>query len=343
MEIGLRTVIRTLVVTILAVGLIAIFLRNADYGHVWLAMKSARIDFLIGSVALTVISFVIRAERWQYLLAPLGKTRFRTVFRTTVIGFAASAVLPARAGEVLRPYLLARQEGLSATATFATIIVERVLDLASVLLLLACYLLWFDPGMEMRDSVVFQAIRFGGLMMAPVAVGALVLMFFMAGHPERLHEWLLKAERVLPGRVATFIAKLAQTFAEGFAVVRSPVRLVAATAWSVVLWVVIGATTWAVSRAFAIEMPFTGGWLMSAPLVVGVAVPTPGGVGGFHEAYRIGATAFFGADNDTAVGAAIVLHAVSIVPVVVLGLLFTLQDGLKFGGLREMTTRGDLK
>lgn len=342
MEIGLRTVLRTLVVTILAVGLIAVFLRNADYGHVWLAMKSARIDFLIGSLALTVISFVIRAERWQYLLAPLGKTRFRTVFRTTVIGFAASAVLPARAGEVLRPYLLARQEGLSATATFATIIVERVLDLASVLLLLACYLLWFDPGMETRDSVVFQAIRFGGLMMAPVALGALVLMFFMAGHPERLHGWLLKAERVLPGRVAAFIAKLAQTFAEGFAVVRSPIRLVAAMAWSVVLWLVIGATTWAVSRAFAIEMPFTGGWLMSAPLVVGVAVPTPGGVGGFHEAYRIGATAFFGADNDTAVGAAIVLHAVSIGPVVLLGLLFTLQDGLKLGGLREMTTKGDL-
>jgi glycosyltransferase 2 family protein len=343
MEIGLRTVLRTLVVTLLAVGLIAVFLRNADYAHVWLAMKSARIDFLIGSVGLTVVSFVIRAERWQYLLAPLGKTRFRTVFRTTVIGFAASAVLPARAGEVLRPYLLARQEGLSATAAFATIIVERVLDLASVLLLLAGYLLWFDPGMETRDSAVFQAIRFGGLVMAPVALGSLVLMFFMAGHPERLHGWVLKAEHVLPTRIATFIAKLAQTLAEGFAAVRSPFRLVAALGWSIVLWIVIGATTWAVARAFGIDMPFTGGWLMSAPLVVGVAVPTPGGVGGFHEAFRIGATSFFGADNDTAVGAAIVLHAVSIVPVVIGGLIYTLQDGLKLGGLREMTTRGDLK
>lgn len=342
METDLRTVLRTLVITVLAVGLIAVFLRNADYAHVWMAMKAARIDFLIGSVLLTVISFVVRAERWQYLLAPLGATRFRNVFRTTVIGFAASAVLPARAGEVLRPYLLARQEGLSATATFATIIVERVLDLASVLLLLACYLLWFDPGMETRDSGVFQAIRFGGLVMAPVAVGTLVLMFFMAGHPERLHEWLLSAERVLPARVAAFIAKLARTFAEGFAVVRNPVRLVAALGWSIVLWMVIGATTWAVALAFHIDMPFTGGWLMSAPLVVGVAVPTPGGVGGFHEAFRIGATAFFGADNDTAVGAAIVLHAVSIGPVVLLGLLYTLQDGLKIGGLREMTTRGDL-
>jgi uncharacterized membrane protein YbhN (UPF0104 family) len=67
--------------------------------------------------------------------------------------------------------------------------------------------------------------------------------------------------------------------------------------------------------------------------VVGVAVPTPGGVGGFHEAYRIGATSFFGADNDIAVGAAIVLHAISVGPVIIAGLLFIVQDGLKLGGM----------
>jgi uncharacterized protein (TIRG00374 family) len=260
------------------------------------------------------------------------------VFRTTVIGFAASAVLPARAGEVIRPYLLARREGLSATAAFATIIVERVLDLVAVLLLLATFLVWFDPGLEARDSVVFSAIRYGGLVMAPFALGALVLMFFMAGHPERLHAWLLKAEAVLPGALARLIARLARTFAEGFAVVRRPERLVAALAWSMVLWVSIAAGIWAVAVAFGIAMPFTGGWLMLAPLVVGVAVPTPGGVGGFHEAFRLGATSFFAADNDTAVGAAIVLHAISVVPVTLAGLLFTVQDGLKLGGM----ARGDL-
>ena len=84
------------------------------------------------------------------------------VLRTTVIGFGASAVLPARAGEVIRPYLLARQEGLSATAAFATIIVERILDLVAVLVLLAAFLIAFDPGLEARDSAVFSAIRFGG-------------------------------------------------------------------------------------------------------------------------------------------------------------------------------------
>lgn len=335
---GLRIVIRTLVVLGLAVGLLALFLRNADLAKVITSVKAARLEYLVGSLALTCVTFVIRAERWQYLLAPLGPTRFMMVLRTTVIGFAASAVLPARAGEVIRPYLLARREGLSATATFATIVVERILDLVAVLLLLAAFLLWFDPGVEARDSAVFSAIRYGGLVMTPVALGTLALMFVMAGHPERLHAWILKGERVLPSQVAAMIARFARMFAEGFAVVRSPLRVLAALGWSLVLWMTIAAGIWAVAVAFGLPMPFTGGWLMLAPLVVGVAVPTPGGVGGFHEAFRLGATSFFGADNDTAVGAAIVLHAISVVPVVIAGLIFTIQDGLKIGGL----ARGDL-
>lgn len=330
----MRNIIRTVIVIGLAAGLVALFLRNADLHHVWASVKSANLGYLFLSLLLNSLTYVVRAERWKYLLEPLGNTRFSNVFRTTVIGFAASAVLPARAGEVIRPYLLARREGLNPAAVFATVIVERVLDLVAVLSLLAAFLLWFDPGLEARDSAVFQAIRFGGLVMAPVALVALFVMFFMAGHPDRLHAWLLKAERVLPAKVAAMVAGLAKKFAEGFGVVRRPERLIAAMAWSFVLWGSIAAGIWAVSIGFGIAMPFTGAWLMLAPLVVGVAVPTPGGVGGFHEAYRIGATAFFGADNDTAVGAAIVLHAFSVLPVTIAGLIFMVQDGLKLSALK---------
>lgn len=342
MDGSLGAATRTLVVVALAIGLVALFLRNADFERVWAATTSARVDLVLVSVALTAASYLVRAERWQYLLGPLGATRFRVVLRATVIGFAASALLPARAGEVLRPYLVARREGLSATAVFATVIVERVLDLVAVLLLLGAYLVWFDPGMASRDSAIFRAVRAGGLAMAPVAMAALGLMFAMAGHPERLHAWALKAERVLPARLAAGVARLVRTLAEGFAVVRRPERLLAATAWSLVLWVAIAAGIWAVAAAFRVPMPPTGSLLMLAPLVVGVAVPTPGGVGGFHEAFRIGATAFFGADNDAAVGAAIVLHAVSIVPVVVVGAWYAVQDGLRLGGIARVGAGGDL-
>jgi uncharacterized protein (TIRG00374 family) len=331
------------VAVVLAVGLMMIFFRNADFGKVWTAMKAARLDLVVLSTVLTAVGYIVRAERWQYLLEPLGRTHFWPVLRATVIGFAASAVLPARVGEVIRPLVLARREGLNATSAFATIVVERVLDLVAVLALLAIYLLWFDPGMESRDSTVFRAIRVGGLTMAPVALAALVVMFFLGGHPETLHSWLLKSERVLPASAARAVARLAQTFAQGFAVVRRPQRLLAALGWSLVLWVSIGAGIWAITQAFRIAMPFTGAWLMLAPLVVGVAVPTPGGVGGFHEAFRIGATSFFGADNDSAVAAAIVLHAVSFGPVVLAGLWFAVQEGLKLGGLQQLAARGELR
>jgi len=106
--------------------------------------------------------------------------------------------------------------------------------------------------------------------------------------------------------------------------------------WSFPLWLAIAAEAWAVTVAFGIDMPFAGTFLLQALLVIGVAVPTPGGVGSYHEAYRIGVTTFFGAPNDRAVAAAIVTHAISFVPVVLLGVIFMAQDGLSVSGLKDL-------
>ena len=334
---ALRSAARALAVSALALGLVAVFLRSADLGRVGEAMRSARPELLVAALALTLFTYVVRTERWKYLLEPLGAARFGVAFRATVIGFAASSVLPVRAGEVLRPYLLARREGLSVTATFATIVVERVLDLIAMLLLLAVYLLAFDPGMAARDSALFAAIRLGGLATAPVALAALAVMFVLAGHPEWLQVWLARAEAILPARASGALVQLASLFATGLGVLRRPERLLASLGWSLVLWLVTCAETWAVAQAFHIDMPFPGSWLMLVLLVVGVAVPTPGAVGGFHEAFRLGATAFFGADNNAAVGAAILLHATSFIPVTLLGLWFAVRDGLDLRGIKQIT------
>ena len=136
------------------------------------------------------------------------------------------------------------------------------------------------------------------------------------------------------------MASFARTFAEGLAVVRRPSRLVFALAWSFVLWLVIATQLWVIARAFDILLPYAGSFLLTAMLVVGVAIPTPGGVGGTHEAFRLGVTSFYGADNDAAVGAAIVQHAVNFVPITLLGLWFVARDGLNFGRLRQMAAEG---
>jgi glycosyltransferase 2 family protein len=144
------------------------------------------------------------------------------------------------------------------------------------------------------------------------------------------------ADRVLPHAVAHRLAGWASTFSAGFAATRRPRELAIAVAWSFPIWLGFSAETWAVSRAFDIEVPALGVFLLQALLVLGVAVPTPGGVGSFHAAYKFGATSFFGAGEEAAVAAAIVLHAISFVPISIAGLILMAREGLTMGRLREM-------
>src|SRR5262245_53033151 len=128
---------RTVAILGLTAGLVAIFLRSINLGEAWQAIEHAHLWCIVLAVLVTLQTYTLRAIRWQALLRPIGRVGFRNAFRTTVIGFAATFLLPARVGEVLRPYLLARREGLNPAALFATVIVERLLDLCTVLLLFA--------------------------------------------------------------------------------------------------------------------------------------------------------------------------------------------------------------
>ncbi|HEX7140565.1 MAG TPA: lysylphosphatidylglycerol synthase domain-containing protein, partial [Vicinamibacterales bacterium] len=150
-----------------------------------------------------------------------------------------------------------------------------------------------------------------------------------------------RLERVLPSALAGLIARVAEKFARGLGAIRRPGRLIVALAWSVPLWLSIAAGIWAVAVAFQIDLSFTGTFLIVALLVIGVAVPTPGAVGGFHAAFRYGVVAFFGASDDAAVGAAIVLHLFSIGPALLLGLFFAAQEGLNVGGMRRLTDQAE--
>ena len=114
----------------------------------------------------------------------------------------------------------------------------------------------------------------------------------------------MRVERVLPARLARAVAGFVETFTQGLAVMRQPRRLLVSLALSFPLWLSIAAGIWLTSRAFHITFPFTASFLVMTVLVVGVAVPTPGAIGGFHAAYQFAVQTFFGAPADRAVGAA---------------------------------------
>jgi uncharacterized protein (TIRG00374 family) len=335
----MRSRLRTVLILLLTLGLLGYFLRGADMREVWAETRRADSGDLLLALVATAATYLLRALRWQYLLAPIGATRFVTAFRTTVIGFAASALLPARAGEVIRPYLLARREGLSATAAFATIILERLLDLVTVLLLFAAFVFFGAAGVLSGDPALLAQVKFGGAVAAAGSLVAFVVLFALAGHPERLGRLALSIERVLPVTLARAVARFVETFAQGLAVMRQPARLVASLALSFPLWISIAAGIWLTSRAFHITFPYSASFLVMAMLTVGVAVPTPGAIGGFHTFFQIAVQTFFDAPHERAVGAAIVLHAISFLPVTILGLIFMVGEGLTLASARQLAQR----
>ena len=328
--------VRTVLILLLTFGLLWFFFRNADMAQVWAEIRRARPGLIVAAVLVTGLTYILRALRWQYVLSPLGATHFSNAFRATVIGFAATFLLPARAGEVIRPLILARREGLPATATFATIILERLMDMVTVLALFAVFVLTADPATMSAQPAHLARVQAGGLLAAAAAAIALTMAFVAAGHPERLGRWALRVERVLPARLARMVAKFVESFTQGLGVMRQPRRLLVSLALSVPLWLSIAAGIWLTSLAFHITLPYVGSFLVMTILVVGVAMPTPGAVGGFHAAYQIAVQSFFGAPDDRAVGAAIVLHAVSFLPVTVLGLIFMARDGLSLSRAKAL-------
>ncbi len=337
----MRSHLRTVVVVALALGLLALFLYNVDVRGVIGEIIHARPEWLALSLATMFVNLAIRAWRWQYLLEPLGQTTFGNAFRATAVGFAASSILPARAGELIRPYFLARQERMSATGAFATIILERLLDMLTVLVLLASYVFIFGRDLDAANTVAFTAVKWAGGTAAAGALVALGILFLLAKDPAKLGETLTRLGTVLPSSFAGLLGRIAEKFATGLAAIRRPGRLVVALFWSFPLWLTIGLGIWAATVAFRLNVPFTGSFLLTALLVIGVAVPTPGAVGGFHEMFRFGVTMFFGAPNTAAVGAAIVLHAMSIGPALLLGLFFAAREGLNVASMRSLADQAE--
>ncbi|MQA28334.1 MAG: flippase-like domain-containing protein [Luteitalea sp.] len=339
----MRSHVRTILVLAVAAALLVLFLYKVDLRGVVLQIVDAEPVWLALSLATMFANLAIRAWRWQYLLEPLGRTTFANAFRATAVGFAASSILPARAGEVIRPYFLARHERLSATGAFATIILERLLDMITVLLLLASFVFFSGADLSAANPVAYEAVKWAGATAGAMALAALVVLFVLAGNPARLAATLKKLEQVLPSKLAGLLAEVAEKFAIGLGAIRRPGRLLVALLLSVPLWLCIAMGTWAAAVAFHLAVPFTGSFLIMALLVIGVAVPTPGAVGGFHAMFRLGATTFFGAPDDAAVGAAIVLHAFTVGPSLLLGLMFAAQAGMNLRGVQRLADQAEVR
>ena len=110
--------------------------RKVDYSELWSALKEANYWYIIPNIILVILSMWMRAYRWRFMIDPIKKVGLSRLFSSVMIGFMANNVLPARLGEFVRAYSLGTKENISRSATFATIVIERIFDGFSLLFIL---------------------------------------------------------------------------------------------------------------------------------------------------------------------------------------------------------------
>lgn len=320
-----------------ALVLLLLFFRGVDFAALGHALAEARPLPLAAVVLLTLALYAVRASRWGGLLAPMARVRFVDLFSATMVGFAAGLLIP-RAGELLRPWLVSRRYPVPVSAGFATIILERLIDLITVLALFAAYLFLLPAPPTQIHGRPMDLLKVGG---AFTGLGALALLAFLLAlhtNAERVIgtvEWLLGRA---PRWLREPLSHLLRTFSDGLAVLRAPLpQLAVIAAQSLGLWLLIAFSFQLNNMAFGIDLPFHATFLLVAFLVVGVAIPTPGMVGGFHAFYLLALSEVFGVPRPLAAAAGIAAHALGNVPVLVCGLALLGREGLSLGRVAEMT------
>ncbi|HEX9304193.1 MAG TPA: lysylphosphatidylglycerol synthase transmembrane domain-containing protein [Thermoanaerobaculia bacterium] len=317
-QIGISVVVTAL--------LLAFFLRGLHLAEIGRQIASASPAWLLASLVMGIATFLLRAVRWTWLLRPVARVPFYPAFVATAFGFAANN-LPGKVGEILRPALLARSRRLPFSPLLASVLLERVFDGAAVVFFFLIAAATGLPSSRGVGKLVVPAL------LLLVLVAAVLFSVFRRGATERFLERLW---RRLPERFQPRARSFAETFVDGFASLKSPRLLLLVTAGSLAMWLVINVQIYAVLRAFHLELPFSASFVVTAAAVLGLMFPTPGGLGSYHVAVQLALTDVYGVARDPASGVAVVAHAISFIPITLIGITLFAMTPVRVRKLEEL-------
>jgi uncharacterized protein (TIRG00374 family) len=294
----------------IAVSLVLLWLaaRGVSLDELADSFRQIRPGWLVGTLATIVVRFWCTAVRWQVLLRPVKPISVHRLFSVTMIGFMANNVLPARMGEFVRAYALAKSETLSASLAFATIVLERVFDGFTLLAFLVGGLLFLRPERWLVWSAGMSFCLYVGVL------GGLLWLRQGRGFDRLLAR--------LPLGLRARAARLLDSFALGLDVLSDPRALGVAAALSLAVWGVSVAGVWTMFAAFGLDLPVHAAVLLLAIVAVAVALPSAPGYVGTFQAGTVAALALFAVPESTAFSFSLLYHAIHFVPITVAGLVY---------------------
>lgn len=304
-----------------------------NWGKAWSVMIQGQPGFLLAGFSCVTLHMILRAARWGVLLSPVKRRiAFKNLFSLTLVKYVIN-VIPPRAGEAIASVLLARKENVPAVSVIGASLLERILDLLTVVLLFFFYLSFFShlyaPSSD-RGRAILLAIQSYSMEGFVVLCVGLIFLFLCLRHSGWLN-WL-------PG----FIRQHLAPFLEGFRALQMGGAFFKAAGLSLAIWLIIACQLWVMTLAYLNAFPFFGAIFLMALTVVGVAIPTPGGVGGFQFFMNLGLVDFFAQylsqqdPSSQAAGISNGCYIVSMIPLILVGLVFMNREGLSFRKISQL-------
>ena len=321
----MRRVVLNILKVAAAVGvsLVAGYLafRNVHLAEVTAAIHQASLISVGVVLILLTAGQVGRSFRWGVMLEPLEPLSQRLLLPITAVGFLFVWILPARLGEVARPYLLHQNSRVGLSAAMGSVVLERLIDASFLVVLLAICL----PALRLPGWLLASFQGFAYLLLAATL---LVILGSMPG----FRRWCLQGiSKILPESWSDFLTRIAETFYSGMQAVTSIRKLFTILALTALIWF----TNLLVFMIMSYSMDLHLSWLAGITVLVltclGIALPAaPGFIGNYHYACVVALT-LFGVVKDTALAYAILVHFLTVVVLVLMGLIFMNTSKLKVG------------
>lgn len=312
---------------LLAALLLYLVFRNIDRQALSNALAAVSWPALAAGAAINIGHNVFRVFRWRWLLQPFREAvALRPMFVAVILGYMTTWVLPGRVGELVRPALLSARENLPLGPCLGTVVADRLLDGVAIVFL-------FGVG-SATAQFAGDSAALSGQIRVTAAVALAVVLFGLLGlvatsaFAGRLEAWLIRQWAPIrwTGRAALALSR-------GTDALRSPRLLAPILAHSLLAWLTVALGTWIGVRAVGADVSFADMLVMLPLLALGVSIPTPGGVGGYHAAMQVGLTRLFGVDATTAASAGLLMHVAIVVPILIAGPVLLYTERLSFADL----------
>jgi len=286
---------------LISLGALFFAFRGLHWAEVGSALRGVNYLLLLPAAVVMLLSLYFRAVRWGVLFHPLTHLKAGPLMGTMNIGYSVNNLVPLRIGELVRAYLIGETEGVSTARALSTIVVERVLDVLTVVLMLVLLLPFIDaPAWAMGPALVAGVVF--------LLLGAALATLSLARHwALDVVDWGL---RLFPDRHQTRLHHAAESVMEGFGVLSQPAVLAQAVGWSFAAWLSSVLVMFIVQQAFDLEVGFDAAAFVVATTSLAMLVPaSPGYVGTFELVTIKGMENVFDVGSDPAASYALVQHA----------------------------------